>query len=516
LEFQKAIQSPICLPRVLGDDDKRYHQFKPYFVQTAEGELEARGYPLPRPEDGNLGNSWAGNLAVIHFIVELYGTIRNREIIVPDPTEQLFDKIRRTVEARGARLVVGLQRHEPQLEAHLQAQNIPYTTFDGALAYPTAGWHWTPEGNAQVARQYLAFFDKIGISQSLTPRLNDSVPLARSGADDDRLNAARTTVLSPSIWLGAAGALPSELVGFGRLLKSWAIAVMDAGTLPRIAATLLALTILYMATFVLLFWWRHRVSLATDTLDRFSRARSSFGVFLGLALATPLSTILLLESAETRMFEVSYGFVVGVIVAAFGRAVGLGLFASDAPQRRLVAVNDAIARSLSAQLAWVARVLGAWVVALAVHKALAAPMALRVATDMLFALVVGAMFLHLLLAQRRGDSDKGLTHSRLLHALGWLIPSTIALTLAAGYPAIATFVAAGSVSVAMVTGALYLVLALGHAIWAERPLYTARGEAIAANFGVNPRWLGLAIALTYVGLCLAVALAALFLYVVPW
>jgi hypothetical protein len=52
-------------------------------------------------------------------------------------------------------------------------------------------------------------------------------------------------------------------------------------------------------------------------------------------------------------------------------------------------------------------------------------------------------------------------------------------------------------------------------MWAERlALDTPRGEAIAASFGVSPRWLGLAVVLTYGGMCLAIALTALVLYIV--
>src|SRR5262249_3402261 len=50
-----------------------------------------------------------------------------------------------------------------------EARNLPagakdsYTTFDDAPGYPVAGWHWTPEGNAVVAKKYLALFAEIGI-----------------------------------------------------------------------------------------------------------------------------------------------------------------------------------------------------------------------------------------------------------------------------------------------------------------------------------------------------------------
>jgi small-conductance mechanosensitive channel len=285
--------------------------------------------------------------------------------------------------------------------------------------------------------------------------------------------------------------------------------------LPHVAVALLLVTVLACTLFVLWFWWRRRVSITDGSLDRLARARSSFGVFLGLALAMPLSMIVLLQSSETYMFEVSYGFVAGVIIATFGRAVALGLLAPDAPQRRLITMDDATARSLCSHLVWATRGLGALILLLAIHKALAAPMALTVATNMLFALVVGALLLHLLLSRAHGGGAwKGLPHASLVWALGWLILATIAIALVAGYPAVATLVAAGLVSIVMVAGALYLVVTLGRAMWAERiALDTPRSEAIAANFGVSPRLVGLAVVLTYGAMCLAIALGALVLYI---
>jgi hypothetical protein len=515
----KAVVVTFCVNNDRDDNSSsvRYRQYKPYFVRTPEGELQVRGYPLPRPSsDGTTRSGWLENLALVRFAVDSYARLRNRETIVPDPTEHLIDMMQRTVEARGARLVVGLQRHEPRLEAHLLARGIPHTSFDGAPFYVAAGEHWTPEGNAQVARQYLALFTETGMLQGLALPSSARAAPARNGPDGDPALKPTTSVLSPSIWLAAARALPGELVGFGQLLKYWAIAVLDARALPSMAVALLVVTVLAIATFVLWFWWRRRVSVADGSLDRLARARSSFGVFLGLALAMPLSMIVLLQSTETYAIEVSYGFIAGVIVAAFGRAVALGVFAPEAPQRRLITIDDATARSLCSHLVWATRALGALILLLAIHKALAAPMALTVVTNMLFALVVGAMLLHLLISHRRW-TQKPLPRVRWLFALGWLLLGGIGIALIAGYPAVASFVAAGLVSIVMVAGALYLVLALGRAMWAERlALDTPRGKAIAASFGVSLRWLGFAVVLTYGGMCLAVALAALVLYLGPW
>src|SRR5215831_4280673 len=434
---------------------RKYH--KPYFVPTGDGEWQVRGYPLPRPAgDDVTGSAWLERFALARFAIDTYRALRNREIIVPDRTEDLIGMMRRTAEARGARLVVGLQRHEPRLETYLQAQKIPYTTFDEAPGYPVAGWHWTPEGNAVVAKKYLALFAAIGIPSDPTQPASALPPPVRNDADGRQLITATPSVLSPSIWLAAAYALPGELIGLGRYLQNWSTAVQDSHGWPRVGVALLVLTVLAIAMAMLWFWRQRRLTAAAGTPDRFSKALSSFGVFLCLALATPLLTITLLEATEVRMIEISYGFVAGVVIAAFGRAVALGVFAPDAPRRRLIAVNDLTARSLASHLVWGTRALGVLVLTLAVHKALAVPAAMTVATNMLFALVAAGLLLHLLLA-------------------------------------------------------------LASALFVERlAVDTPHGQELAADFGVSTPWLGFAAILTCAAICLAVMLAALVLYIGPW
>src|SRR5499427_1347921 len=493
---------------------RKYHN--PYFVRTGDGEWQVRGYPLPRPSRNDLSDSASlERFALVRFAVDASRALRNREIIVPDPTEDLIGMMRRTVEARGARLVVGLQRHEPRLETYLQAQKIPYVTFDDAPGYPVAGWHWTPEGNAVVAKTYLALFAELGISSDpAQPR--SAPPTAHIDADDRQLITTTPSVLSPSIWLVAAHALPGEFIGLGRYLQNWSTAVQDSHGWPRVGVALLVLTVLAIAMAMLWFWWQRRLTLAAATPDRFSKALSSFGVFLCLAFATPLLTITLLEATEVRMIEISYGFVAGVVIAAFGRAVALGVFAPDAPQRRLIALDDLTARSLANHLIWGTRALGALLVVLAIHKALAAPAAMTVATDMLFALVTGILLLHLLLSQRHsGESPPPL--ARWLRGLGWLIVGVIAIALVAGYPTFAAFVAARVISISALLGSLYVLLALGNALFAgQLAADTPHGQELAADFGVGTRWLGFAAILICVGICVAAMLAGLVLYIGPW
>ncbi len=491
---------------------RKYH--KPYFVRTGEGEWQVRGYPLPRPTRDDLtGRAWLERFALARFAIDASRALRNREIIVPDPTEDLIGMMRRTVEARGARLVVGLQRHEPRLEAYLQAQKIPYATFDDAAGYPVAGWHWTPEGNAVVAKKYLALFTEIGIPSD--PRQAAGAPPlpAHNDAAGQQLTIATLSVLSPSIWIAAAQALPGEFIELGRYLQNWSTAVQDSHGWLRVGV---ALTMLAMATAMLWFGWQRRIADAAGTPSRFSMALSSFGVFLCLAVATPLLTITLLEATEVRMIEISYGFIAGVVIAAFGRAAALGVFAPDAPQRRLIALDDHTASSFANHLIWGTRALGALLFVLAIHKALAAPAAMSIATNMLFALVTGILLLHLLLSHRY-SGENTLPLARWLRGLGWLIVGVIAIALTAGYPTFAAFVAARVISISALLSGLYLLLALGSALFAGRlavdPPY---GQALAADFGVSTPWLGFAAILTCAGICVAAVLAALVLYIGPW
>src|SRR5262249_26110831 len=259
---------------------RMYH--KPYFLRTAEGEWQVRGYPLPRPNrNGITGHTWIERFALARFAIDGYWALRNREIIVPDPTEDVIWMMRRTVEARGARLVVGLQRHEPRLETYLQAQKIPYTAFDEAPAYPVAGSHWTPEGNAVVAKKYLALFGEIGIPSDPTQSPSALPPPAHNDADGWQPIKTIPSVLSPSIWLAAAQALPGEFIGLGRYLQNWSTAVQDSHGWARVGVALLVLTVLAIAT-MLWFWWQRRSTVAAGAPGRFSKALSSFGIFLCL------------------------------------------------------------------------------------------------------------------------------------------------------------------------------------------------------------------------------------------
>ena len=73
--------------------------------------------------------------------------------------------MRRFVEARGARLMVGLQSSDEKLVEHLQAERIPFVAFDGAESYSHLyGAHWTPDGHELVAERLLRLLSENNIT----------------------------------------------------------------------------------------------------------------------------------------------------------------------------------------------------------------------------------------------------------------------------------------------------------------------------------------------------------------
>lgn len=137
----------------------RYEGYqKPYFATARDGSLVLKGQPVPKSRLQYIKEDWlVRNLWLARVVAASYVKIRHPLLYVPDPTERLVSKIRDFVEANGAKFLVGLQYRDPDLIRDLQANRIPFVTFDGATFYPGegSGGHWTPEGHRLVAERVL-------------------------------------------------------------------------------------------------------------------------------------------------------------------------------------------------------------------------------------------------------------------------------------------------------------------------------------------------------------------------
>jgi lysophospholipase L1-like esterase len=138
--------------------------YKPYLVHAPDGAWRFAGQPVPWSrhayfrDEPLVRHLWLARAAVTGFV-----QLRHPEIDVPDPTEQLVGMMRDRVEALGAKFLVGLQYHEPQIEAFLRARGVPFAAFDGAPMYRSDGNHWTPEGHALVARRLMPLLAAAGV-----------------------------------------------------------------------------------------------------------------------------------------------------------------------------------------------------------------------------------------------------------------------------------------------------------------------------------------------------------------
>ena len=166
---------PVVEPRVVVlmfcvDNDRadnstnyRYFSFKPYLTNV-DGRWQIRGQPVPVSPQLCFYNNWfALHFASVRLAILSYSLIRDHKVSVPDPTEQLVSMMRDLVETRGAKFLVGLQRHDPALETFLNSKNIPYTRFDEAERYPEWGSHWTPAGHAFVAQRLMTLLSERGV-----------------------------------------------------------------------------------------------------------------------------------------------------------------------------------------------------------------------------------------------------------------------------------------------------------------------------------------------------------------
>jgi potassium efflux system protein len=357
-------------------------------------------------------------------------------------------------------------------------------------------------------------------------QLADQITERRRTTSARQLLAQTQSVLSPLFWLEAASALPGELESLAALLQSWARVVASPNGLVRVALAALTLATLGIGLVVLWRWWRRRIAAPSGVPTRFDRALMSFGASLRIALTTPSAVAVVVAVLEgfdllpDRLAEIAAGLVMAVAIAAFGRAVASGVLAPDEPSRRLVVLDDAAARTLSGHLVWATRILGALALTLVIHKTLAAPAVLTVAANMLFALAVGVLLLHLLVSSRQSDGDAagdGVPRRLWVRAVAWLVLLVVTVALLTGYAGLAAFIAERLISTVAVFGALYLLLGLvnagfSHVLTADTP----RGRTVAVNLGVNPRRLGLVATMLSGGVSVLLMLVALILVIGPW
>ena len=419
--------------------------------------------------------------------------------------------------------VADLEPQFAQVEARLKQLGAP-PAKDAPPETPAL-----TEERARLNKEYSEIEAPLKQTRVLAERadqLSDQITERRRAAYARQLFEQSPSVLSPTLWLDSAHALGGELSELGRVLRAWFDLLRAPESRSHVAAVLLTLLVLGGVMVLLRRWLRRWAAAVPGAPTRFGKAVAAIGVILRIMLVTPLltvATIAVLENFQLlpdRLIEIAYGVGAAVVIAVSGRAVATGVLAPGAPGRRLIALNDASVHVLMRALVWSARAMGLLVLSLVVHKVLAPAPILLITTNMTFALVVCALLAQLLWSSYRPGSEEeseSLPRALWIRTIGWLVLTVMVIALLAGYSGFATFIAERMLSTLAVLGVLYLLLILTHTLFVERlGSGTARGRAIATNFGVSPKRLGLIASLVSGGVCLFLILGALVLIIGPW
>jgi GDSL-like lipase/acylhydrolase family protein len=171
-----AVKPDIVVLMFCSENDRRDNSsnlrggFKPYLHKTVDGVWEFAGLPPPKARSIRFRESSMSRFMLARAAISGYVELRYPRITVPDPTDRLIGMLREFVEARGARLVVGMTRDDPELQTFLRNQGIPQVSIEGGEAYYDSTKHWTLPGHQLAAGRLLALLRKMDDEPRMSQR----------------------------------------------------------------------------------------------------------------------------------------------------------------------------------------------------------------------------------------------------------------------------------------------------------------------------------------------------------
>jgi len=153
-----------CKPRIVflifctenDDDDNcsnvRYGGYYKPYCTVVSNRLTLHGIPVPRCERVWLAeHEVASESYLVRLLVRCWFKLAGpRELRNPIPTGPIIRDMQKFVTLKGATLLVGLTKANPNLEEFLTFFKIPFLKLDTNLRYSEFGGHWTPEGHRFV------------------------------------------------------------------------------------------------------------------------------------------------------------------------------------------------------------------------------------------------------------------------------------------------------------------------------------------------------------------------------
>jgi potassium efflux system protein len=341
-----------------------------------------------------------------------------------------------------------------------------------------------------------AAIKQVQLLQTRAEQLSSILSERRRSAYAETLFRRSPSLLDPLFWRDVV-ATASNYVGQITLAgQNWLSYAREQGGPARMLSVIVALAGFLAFVLGAVRWWR-RTAFVARVGARHGQALAALLVFVRRGFSMPLAVLVILallhqfELIPPEFARLTTGFVIGVAIASLARAAATSVLAPDDPARRLVSFDDASARWLFAHLTWGGRLFGAFIALRAFHRTVGAPQAIDDATQMLFAVVIAALLIHLLTGRREADEEEA-RHIPGMRLLAWIVVATIAISLLAGYASFAAFIAGRVVFTITLVATLYLLLVVTDAVInrtlsAESPA----GRKFARQLGIEPRRIGL-------------------------
>jgi len=332
--------------------------------------------------------------------------------------------------------------------------------------------------------------------QTRAEQLSAMLSERRRAAYAETLFRRSPSLLDPLFWRDAGMAAPDYAGHVSRFGQDWSAYARDQGGAARMVSAILALAGFLVFVLAAMRWWR-RTAFVTRVGARYGKALAALLVFLRRGFSMPLAVLVILallhqfDLVPPEFTRLTTSLVIGVAIAALARAAATSVLAPDDPGRRLVSFDDATAKWLFSHLTWGGRLFGAFIALRAFHRTVGAPQEIDNATQMLFAVVIAALLIHLLTGRREADEEEA---RRIpgMRLLAWTIVVAIAISLLAGFAGFAAFIAGRVVFTITLAATLYLLLVVTDAV-ISRTLSadSAGGRKLARQLGIEPRRLGL-------------------------
>jgi small-conductance mechanosensitive channel len=342
-----------------------------------------------------------------------------------------------------------------------------------------------------------AAIKQVQLLQTRAAQLVEALSDRRRAAYAETLFQRSPNVLDPFFWRDVLAAMPDHAARLVQFARDWWNFAWDKGGRVRLASAGLTIGALLVFAIGLVRWWR-RIALISRVGARYGKALAALLVFLRRAATTPLGVAVVLtlldqfELVPPDYRRILLSLVIGTGAAALARAAATSVLAPDDPARRLVGFDDATSQWLFGHLVWGGRVLGAVIVIRSLHRTIGAPQVIDDTSRMLFAVIIGALLVHLLTGRRETEEEETGRRIPGVRLLAWIAVAAIGVALLAGYASFAAFIAGRVVFTITLIATLYLLLIVTDAV-ISRTLSadTPGGRKFARQLGIEPRRIGL-------------------------